>query len=426
MTISADALREKLFRKVAVDRLSSPDQLDHMLEAVSLRSWIALAPLAGLVVIAILWGFLGSIPTKVSGKAVLIPMMGLADVTSGFSGRVVEIKARVGDRVERGQAIASLAQPDLEDRIRAAEGRLSELEAQEQALAREISRSAQLNRSLTTQQRAAFEAQIAAARERSRVLRELLATRQQLMDQGLITRQALLQTQNDLATANLEVENIRGQIQQLSVRGADEGRRDLSEITAVRAQISETLRSLSSLRSSFAQQAEVASAYAGRVVEIKSAPGAVVSPGTPILTVEPSDSRSAELEAVIFIPATDGKNVAVGMRAQVVPSTVKREEFGFMVGAVRYVSEYAATAESMHALLQNQQIVKDLAGAAPPIEVRVSLQRANTASGFAWSSDHGPPYAVRAGTLGNAEIVVRTQPPASLVLPILKKSLGLD
>jgi HlyD family secretion protein len=162
------------------------------------------------------------------------------------------------------------------------------------------------------------------------------------------------------------------------------------------------------------------------VVEIKSGPGALISPGASILTVEPSDGRAAELEALIFIPATLGKLVAHGMEAQIVPSTVKREEFGFMIARVHYVSDYAATPESMLALLQNQQMVRDLAGSTAPIEVRARLEPAATASGFRWSSDAGPPHAVRSGTLGTVEIVVRTQRPASLVIPLLKKTVGLD
>ena len=36
-------MQNKLFRKVALERLSSPEQLDQMMTVTSLRGWIALA-----------------------------------------------------------------------------------------------------------------------------------------------------------------------------------------------------------------------------------------------------------------------------------------------------------------------------------------------------------------------------------------------
>jgi HlyD family secretion protein len=424
--VDGDALRKRLFRKVALERLSSPEQLDQLVQVVTVRTWLALAPLLGLIAIAVAWGFFGSIPTKVAGRALLIQTAGLADVSAGFPGRIAEIRVRVGERVEAGQTVATLSQPDLLDRIRGAEDRLADLRRQERTLAEQIGRGVKLSRVHHEQQLATYASQIRAAEERARVLVQRVEAQKELLAQGLVTRQTLLGTENELAATRLEIETIKGHVQFSDVRSAEEHRRNDAELTAVRAQLAEGKRSLDSLRFALEQQAQVTSPYSGRVVEIKSGPGALISPGASILTVEPSDGRAAELEALIFIPATLGKLVAHGMEAQIVPSTVKREEFGFMIARVHYVSDYAATPESMLALLQNQQMVRDLAGSTAPIEVRARLEPAATASGFRWSSDEGPPHAVRSGTLGTVEIVVRTQRPASLVIPLLKKTVGLD
>jgi HlyD family secretion protein len=128
---------------------------------------------------------------------------------------------------------------------------------------------------------------------------------------------------------------------------------------------------------------------------------------------------------VIYIPAAEGKKIQVGMEAQIVPSTVKREEHGFMIAKVDYVSEYAATTESMMAILQNRQMVQELSGGSAPIEVRAKLLPGDTPSGFKWSSEMGPPFKVGTGTLGTAEIVVFRQAPITLVIPFLKKSLAI-
>ena len=75
-------LQERLFRKVALERLSSPEQLDQLMRVISPLGWLALIPLLGLILMAVLWGWYGSVSTKVAGKCVLISPAGLADVTS--------------------------------------------------------------------------------------------------------------------------------------------------------------------------------------------------------------------------------------------------------------------------------------------------------------------------------------------------------
>jgi HlyD family secretion protein len=133
-----------------------------------------------------------------------------------------------------------------------------------------------------------------------------------------------------------------------------------------------------------------------------------------------------DVEALIYVPASYGKKVRVGMEVQLMPSTVRREEYGFMLAEVRYVSDYPASSESMLAILQNRQMAQELSGGIAPIEVRARPIRGQTRSGFRWSSGDGPPFTVGAGTLGSAEIIVDRQAPITLVVPLLRKSLALD
>lgn len=60
-----------LFRKQALDRLSSPDQLDQLMQIVSPRSWLILVGLAALLVLCVAWSLLGTITTTVDAPGVL-------------------------------------------------------------------------------------------------------------------------------------------------------------------------------------------------------------------------------------------------------------------------------------------------------------------------------------------------------------------
>jgi hypothetical protein len=60
--------RTSIFRETALERLSSPEQLDQLMRITSPRSWMMLATIAILLAVALVWGFLGRVPTATSGE----------------------------------------------------------------------------------------------------------------------------------------------------------------------------------------------------------------------------------------------------------------------------------------------------------------------------------------------------------------------
>ncbi len=132
------------------------------------------------------------------------------------------------------------------------------------------------------------------------------------------------------------------------------------------------------------------------------------------------------LYAVVFVP-TEGKRIQPGMEAQISPVTVKREEYGFMRGAVTFVSAQPATPQGMMRVLRNPALAEQLSGRAAPFMVEVSLETdPETVSGFAWSSPGGPPLDVESGTLCVVRVVVREERPISLVIPLVRRKFGLS
>jgi hypothetical protein len=61
-----------MFRQQALDRLSSPEELDQLMHVTSPRLWLALAAIAGLLVAGVLWTVFTTIPTTVSAQGSLI------------------------------------------------------------------------------------------------------------------------------------------------------------------------------------------------------------------------------------------------------------------------------------------------------------------------------------------------------------------
>lgn len=60
-----------IFRKEALERLSSPEQLDQLMQIVSPRSWLPLATVGGLMGAALIWACEGRIPVTTTGSAIL-------------------------------------------------------------------------------------------------------------------------------------------------------------------------------------------------------------------------------------------------------------------------------------------------------------------------------------------------------------------
>src|SRR5207302_1226475 len=116
----------KIFRKEALDHLSSPEQLDQLLQVINRKSWIPVVTLGGLLLIAFLWSILGRIPIAVEGVGLLVYPRQVVSLQLPASGQVVELSIKVGDFIQKGQVLGRINQPALQqsldqDRVRLAE-----------------------------------------------------------------------------------------------------------------------------------------------------------------------------------------------------------------------------------------------------------------------------------------------------------------
>ena len=174
--------------------------------------------------------------------------------------------------------------------------------------------------------------------------------------------------------------------------------------------------------SSPAGRTQVVSPYTGMVVSLQAYPGQFLTPGAPVITVEP---LSAPLEATIYLPVEMSNQVRPGQEVQVTPATVSVDQYGFMRARVSYVANLPATPESMQAVLQNEFLVQQFAAAGPVIRVQATLvpDRGNP-SGYAWSTSSGPDFRISTGTPCTARIVLSRSAPITYVFPTLQRYLG--
>ena len=68
----ANEQESSLFRKEALERISSPEQLDQLMQIVNLKNWLPLASIGFLLGLAVLWSILGRIPIFIESKGLLV------------------------------------------------------------------------------------------------------------------------------------------------------------------------------------------------------------------------------------------------------------------------------------------------------------------------------------------------------------------
>ena len=124
-------MNNELFRKVALDKLSSPEQLDQTMRVAGPMYWTSLLAILVALTAAVVWSLTGSIPTKSTGQGTIIRPGGVYNISSSGTGLVKDFKVRVGDHVSVNQVVAEIDQPLSNDDIAAADQHLAELRRQE-------------------------------------------------------------------------------------------------------------------------------------------------------------------------------------------------------------------------------------------------------------------------------------------------------
>jgi HlyD family secretion protein len=412
-----------IFRKVALERLSSPEQLDQLLQVTSPQGWLALGALGALLLVSLGWGVWGSIPTEASGSGILLRQGGVSDVVTAATGQMDEILVKVGDVIAKGQPVARIRQDAIVRQIRDSKARLDALRTELAATVRSANEQKALRARDTDQQRANLQLTIDTLTKDHALLADRVEAERKLLDDGLITKQAFISTQQSLNQKRDDLASQRLQLDGLDLKRLEDDQQLDQQIAVRQAAIRDLELDSRELGAKLTENVVVNSPYAGRVLEILAARGDVVSPGSPILSVE---VVSEDLIAVLFVPAASGKQVQKGMRVQISPSTVKREEYGSVLGRVTWVAEFPSTARGMTRLLGNEALVTKLMAEGPPIQVDVALERdPATPTGFRWSSSRGPSVKISSGTLADGDVIVKADRPIRLVIPTLREKLGL-
>ncbi|AFZ42442.1 secretion protein HlyD family protein [Halothece sp. PCC 7418] len=472
----------QLFRQQALEELSSPEQLDQVVQVVNPRAWIPLTAIGVLITATAIWGFMGRLPLKVSGQGVLMRPKEVVPVEGSGRGKILTLNVQPTQPVQKGQVIGNLDQSSIKQQLQQAQARLQRLQNQTEQTETLEEQQVRLQRTVIEQQRAALKSNLSTLEELNPIIREQgLKTIQEnrrslqvrldqlqellpnlkervdslrrLSEEKAIRRDRFLQAQREYFQSLAQISDAETQLRELDLKETQTQRQyldNLNRIKEIQAQLGDLARQekeleqqrqrtdfdsenkIENVREKIAQlqleletQGKITSPDQGKLLEWSVVEGEMIQPGQRVASLEVEDDEG-KLLTLAYFPSEDGKKISAGMKAQVTPTTVKRERYGGIMGEVVSVSRFPVTTEQITSDLGNQELARNFTRNRAPLQVTIKLQsRTEGKEGYQWTSSDGPPQPITSGTTATVQVRVGEIAPVAYVIPLFRSWTGI-
>ncbi len=416
---------KEMFSKKALQKASLPDQIDDLMHIIQPRVWISVVAVLFLIVIAILWGFLGNIPTRINGSGIILRSDNVGGIYTNGSGKLVSISVKEGDKVSKGQVIGKIKHRELQAEVENLEKHITELG--KEINSKNIFTDSILESEMhyIDQKYEAIKMSITRNKEKQRILEEKIRGQDELLKKGLITRQTYLNSLDELKKMEISEGQLNSEFTEIEIEKAKHTKGALSSIFDNRLILQDQVRKLDLLNKELDDTENIYSNYDGIVLEQRAFVGSLVAQGSVIAVIEPY-TGSTEQRAVVFVPLKDAKSLNEGMKSFIIPTVVKKEESGMIIGKVTHISNYPVSYVGLVNILGSDLLASEISESGTPVFVKLDLEKDQESySGYRWTSGKGPDIQLISGTQVEVNIIVKERKPISLVLPWLKKLTGI-
>lgn len=475
---------QQMFREEALEKLSSPEQVDQLLEVVTRKSWIPILTLALGVLAALAWSILGRIPVSVEGRGLLVYPQQVRAFQAPASGQIVSLDVNVGDEVRANQLLGRINQSELQQRLDHEQISLAEMKARDREVLKLHTQRMELEKKSIDRTRQRLEDRIATTTQLAEArkaknekyfakqtenlgqlrnvmnklgisIEERFERFRKLFTQGMAKQQEVFDAQRESISHNVQLADLELRMHEIELKRIEaEGdyvrqtdlvadleaelheldiltsKIDLLQLETVsnsKLRIQELERSIDRIQNQLDTKGDILSEYTGRIVEVTAAVGQFIGMGKRLGSVA-VEKTEQDLIALVYYDVSDGKRIEVDMDALISPSTVQRARFGSMIGTVIEVSSFPVTTESVTNIVGNAEVAQRLTAGANKIEVRCTLKSdPDSHSGFQWTSGKGPGRAaadITTGTTVKVYTTIEYRQPISYVIPLLRQWSG--
>lgn len=412
------------FRGEALDARGRVETLPSAMRVTTTWTRAVVLGLAAVTLTAVVASALVVVPVQISGGGVLIDRSGvlLSSVVSPSAGYVEEFSVKPGDRVEKGQTIAKLSLPEQATSIRKLRSVVAGFETDSAAMEGLADQERREETAIRARRGESIERQIADLERRLGWLKEQQAAADGLLRGGLTTQARAVDTRVSVQNAMFQIDQLRTERVQVEQSALEADIRRERERRARGLRLDQARLELAAAESNLAAENTLRAHVSGRVTDLLMEIGAPLTMGQPIAVVAADEQdRPDELEAILFVPQSAGKQITAGAAVLLAPSSLKTREHDRLRGRVSSVSGTIATKSSILKVLGSEQLYDLVARQGPVFAIVVSLERDRSKpSQFAWTSGHAPDAPLTRGTPVSGRIAVEHVPLLGLALPALR------
>ena len=410
----------KNFRKKALDKISSPEELDQYISIIKPSYIWILYSLIILTVLALIWGFFGKIPLKVNGVGVIESKNEIEYIYSHSNGVLHNFNYDIGDTIKSGELIGMITQPELN-------AKLSQLKLELKTLLKEDSLTNPSNTLMYDEEirkdqitRNNLELEIKNIEYKIIYRKEQVITYEDLYVRNLISQNQLVDIKEELSDLKTMLGQKKATLisfnisSQKGLNSMDDDELDfVFKKQKLEMEINSTLKLIDDKEKLFAHKD-------GVVNRITVQEGDLVNTESLICIIE-DDKVNDSHEIKLYIPFNSGE-IFPGAIVQIELSTAKRDIYGFMLGNVIEVSHYPSSFESLNNELRNDQVVNLVKSLGVTYKLTVSIQSDSTTyTGYKWSSRKGPNFKIQNGTICFGAVIVKEQRPLDYIIPSIKE-----
>jgi multidrug efflux pump subunit AcrA (membrane-fusion protein) len=96
------------FRMKALNQMQKPDDLDLLMKVTKPRGWIGVGAVGVAIAMLVVWGFVGNIPSTVSGVGLISTKSGINAIQSVDVGFVTDVLIDSGSAVKAGDPVLTI------------------------------------------------------------------------------------------------------------------------------------------------------------------------------------------------------------------------------------------------------------------------------------------------------------------------------
>lgn len=380
------------------------------------------------VIVLVVGSFMVRVPVILEGQGML---MADTDVVSyaimpESDGRLDEFLVKSGSTVKKGQIIARVSIPRLENEIEAGQRALDDLRHKEVLLNTFHKESLEAARGTIRQQRLEAQSRDVSLRERLARLDRARDGDAELIKKGFLSARAGDAVNTERGQVDDQIFVSKRQMLEAETNFSELAQRQRREKLELSLQIGTQERQLHALTERLKVEGVITSPYDGVISDLLVDLYQPITRERRIATVTPANSvttgQNLITSAVVFVPAMQGKRLAVGMPAKILPLIFEEQQFGRIEGVVSHISTVAADEDVLLRVFKNQKLVRKMFESEAPYKVLITVSAdARGKSGLAWTSSRGPDRLLEPGTIVSGWVVYDQPRLLFLLLPAVKR-----